>query len=319
MRVLLACERSAGHIFPAFCFARKLDKEGSEVYFFITSNFLKKYIEEKGFKVAGQSFAHRNIIIESLWRLLEAVYLILKLKPNKVIGFGGRDSFFLILFSSLLFLDTSIYEPNLKAGKANKVLKFFVRKILRGFESKPDKKSTTIGVVLRDNIKRIDKNQARRLLNINAGPVVFCFGGSQGSVFINDIFMRFVSSCKEGFSFIHLTGQDEYFKFIQLYNTIYRDKFVKDFYYDMEVPYSAADLVVCRSGASTLGEISFYGLPSILIPHPQGGAHQKENALYFKERGAAFVCLQSDFSFNDFSRKLKELILDEDLRRRMGS
>jgi UDP-N-acetylglucosamine--N-acetylmuramyl-(pentapeptide) pyrophosphoryl-undecaprenol N-acetylglucosamine transferase len=243
----------------------------------------------------------------------------LKLKPKKVIGFGGRDSFFLLLFSSFLFLDTSIYEPNLKAGKANKILKFFAREVLRGFESKQSRKSKTIGIVLRDNIKRIDKEDARRLLNFNNNPVIFCFGGSQGSSFINDIFMRFVRSSQEEFGIIHLTGQEEYFKFKQLYNTIDRNRFVKDFYYDMEVLYSAADIVVSRSGASTLGEISFYGLPAVLIPHPQGGAHQKENAFYFKERGAAFVYLQNNFSFEEFSGKLQELIHNEDLRRTMGN
>ena len=108
MRVLLACERSAGHIFPALMFAKKLSKDSSAIYFFITSTYLKKYIEDKGFKVVGKSFAWRNLIIEGLWRPLEALYLIVKLRPSKVIGFGGRDSFFLLLFSSLLFIGSFV-------------------------------------------------------------------------------------------------------------------------------------------------------------------------------------------------------------------
>jgi UDP-N-acetylglucosamine--N-acetylmuramyl-(pentapeptide) pyrophosphoryl-undecaprenol N-acetylglucosamine transferase len=86
----------------------------------------------------------------------------------------------------------------------------------------------------------------------------------------------------------------------------------------MEVLYSAADIVVSRCGASTLAEVSFYGLPAILIPHPQGGSHQRENAVYFQERGAAVVFNQSSFSFEDFKAKLEELILNRDLRQAMG-
>lgn len=133
MRVLLACERSAGHIFPALGFAKKLS-EKSQVYFFVSSPFLKKYIEKQGFSCFGQSFKFRNFLVEGIWRLFEALYLILKIKPEKVIGFGGRDSFFLVLFSTFLRLKTAIYEPNLKLGRANRLLVPFVTEVLRGFE-----------------------------------------------------------------------------------------------------------------------------------------------------------------------------------------
>ena len=313
MKILFVCERSAGHIFPALSIAAKIPK-GSNIYFFATSAFLKDYIKKEGFACLGKSLPIRNLLIEVLWRLFEALYLILKLRPKKVIGFGGRDSFFLVFFSSLLGIETVIYEPNLKIGRANRFLAPFVGKILRGFGGDMSKKSRVIGIPLRKNIKRIDKAAARRILNFNQDPVVFCLGGSQGSAFLNNVFVEFIREFKGKLQIIHLTGKDKYLEISPLYNTMKDRSFVKDFYYEVGVLYSAADLVVSRAGANTLGEISFYQLPAILIPHPQASGHQKDNALYLQDKGAAIVHSQDEFSFERFSNSLSKLIQDESLR-----
>jgi UDP-N-acetylglucosamine--N-acetylmuramyl-(pentapeptide) pyrophosphoryl-undecaprenol N-acetylglucosamine transferase len=285
MRVLLACERSGGHIFPALVIGKKMRERltardpRSEVYFFATSNFLKEYLEKEGFLVYGRAFFFRSLIFEIPYRAIEAIYLIFKLRPQKIIGFGGRDSFFLILFGSLLFLDTSIYEPNIKLGKANRILSFFVNRILCGFEDKiKNKKLKFIGIPLRENIKIIDRDQALQTLKFNNKPVIFCFGGSQGASFINNVFASLIADLNIDCQIIHLTGIRDYFEIVKLYNKIDKKAFVKDFYYNMEILYSAADIVISRAGASTLGEISHYQLPSILIPHPRAGGHQKERS-----------------------------------------
>jgi len=320
MKVLLACERSAGHIFPALSMAKKFKKSGKDVRFFITSDFFKSRVEKEGFKTVGRSFAFRNLALEGLWRFFEALYFIIVLRPKKVIGFGGRDSFFLVLLSSFLFIDTAVYELNVAPGKANKALFPFVRRIFRGFEEKElGPKQKVVGVPLRENIKRIDKGQARKILNFDEKPVVLCLGGSQGSSFVNDIFMKFAQNFKEGFQIAHLTGQKEYSDILRLYDKISNNKFIKDFYYEMELLYSAADIVISRAGANTLGEIAYYKLPCILIPHPGGGAHQKKNAFYFEEKGAAFVCSQDDFSFEKFSALLSQLIKDAGFRESVGN
>lgn len=316
MKVLLACERSAGHIFPALSLGAKMSGEAT-VHFFATSSFLKEYIEKEGFTCVGKSFSLRCLVTESIWRLFEALYLILKIKPKKVIGFGGRDSFFLVLFSSLLGIKTAIYEPNLEFGKANRFLKPFVNKVLRGFEGSQDPKSETIGIPLRKNIKRIDKRTARKILNFNDDPVVFCLGGSQGSAFLNKIFVEFVKNFKGKLQVIHITGKDKYLEISPFYNTIKVKSFIKDFYYNVETLYSAADLIVSRAGANTLGEIAFYQLPAILLPLPLASGHQEKNASYFQAKAAAIVHSQSNFSSGDFNNSLKELIQNNDLRQSM--
>jgi UDP-N-acetylglucosamine--N-acetylmuramyl-(pentapeptide) pyrophosphoryl-undecaprenol N-acetylglucosamine transferase len=322
MKTLLVCERSAGHIFPALafaeCFVKQKKCKKDEVYFFITATFLSGYIQERGFSVIGKSLKSRNIVIEGLWRFFEAIYIIIKLRPRKVIGFGGRDSFFLVLFCSFFPIATTIYEPNLKMGKANRILSFFTGKILRGFEyCDKNKKAKVIGIPLRPSIKKIDKTEARKALDFNRDPVVLCLGGSQGSVFINQIFLKFVQNYKDPLQIIHLTGKNEYFQIQQLYNKIKKNSFVKEFYYNMEVLYSAADVVFSRAGAVTLSEISFYRSPAVIIPHPKAGGHQRANALYFKKMGAAIIYEQDNFSFNDFNNSFKELICSYDAREKL--
>ena len=326
MRILLACERSAGHVFPALCFARKFQKEFKQeipgdkanIWFFATAGFLKKYIQDSGFFTIGKSFGSRNIILEGFWRFIEAIYIITRFRPNKVIGFGGRDSFFLVLLSSLLRADTAIYEPNIKMGKANKVLSLFVKNIFRGFgESNINTKTKVIGIPLRENLNKIDKKKACETLGFDQKPVVFYFGGSQGSNFINNIATKFMQESNVDFQVIHLTGESQYSDIIQLYKKAKSKGFVKSFDYNMETLYSAADIIVCRAGAVTLGEIAYYQLPAILLPHPKAGAHQKDNALYFKERKAALVYQEDNFSFQDFSKSLHALIQDSDMRQAM--
>jgi UDP-N-acetylglucosamine--N-acetylmuramyl-(pentapeptide) pyrophosphoryl-undecaprenol N-acetylglucosamine transferase len=334
MKVLLVCDRSGGHIFPAVAVAKKFREKSTkisqdlpgketiayedEVSFFVTSQFLRDYLEKEGFLVYGRFFKRRNLIMEMFYRFFEAVILLFRLRPQKIIGFGGRDSFFLLLFGSLLFLDTAIYEPNLRFGKANRVLSFVVRKTFCGFAQPPlNKRIKVVGIPLRDNIKLIQKSQALKVLGFNDQPVIFCLGGSQGSHFLNTIFMKLLVGLQGEYQVIHLTGEREYFKIYEFYNKIERKSFVKDFHYAVEVLYSAADVVVCRAGASTLAELTYYTLPAVLIPHPAAGGHQRDNAFYFAKRGAAYLMLQEDFSFEEFKNTVEKILYDRRERDRL--
>lgn len=320
MKVLFVCDRSGGHVFPAITIAGKISRDNPEnkIHFFVTSAFLKEHLAQKGFPVWGKSFDSRNLLFEMFYRMFEAGYILFKLRPKMVFGFGGRDSFFLMLFSSLLNLDTAIYEPNVKAGKANSLLCLFVKKIFRGFnEDKIDKKTIVIGIPLRENIRKIERRAALAKLGFQEKPTLFCFGGSQGSMFLNDVFLKLVQSLDCDFQTIHLTGQREYFKISQIYNKIGKPSLVKDFYYAMEDLYSASDIVISRSGASTLAEIAYYKIPSILIPHPAAGGHQKENAGYFVKREAAYMYCQQNFSFEEFKSTIQKLLEDNQLRQRI--
>lgn len=335
MRILLVCERSGGHIFPALVLGRKLRQNKGRVSFFVSSGVLKSYVIAEKFDVYGRNFLFRNLVLECFWRFFEAVYLLFKIMPQRVIGFGGRDSFFLLFLASLAGIDTAIYEPNMELGKANKLLSIVVKNVFCGFaplekaangesnflirfgftilKTRPCK-IKTVGIPLREGLIKISKEQACRKLGLADQPVIFCCGGSQGSSFINKNFIAFAQNSRKHWQAVHITGQREYLEISRLYNKIDRGKFVRGFFYPIELFYSAADIVVCRAGASTLGEISYYQKPAVLIPYPGAGGHQVKNAFFFRARKAACVFSQNDFSFRAFSRVLENLLSDSGLR-----
>jgi UDP-N-acetylglucosamine--N-acetylmuramyl-(pentapeptide) pyrophosphoryl-undecaprenol N-acetylglucosamine transferase len=322
--VLLVCERSAGHIFPALSVGAALKKGGIgqndvTVCIYATAAALQKHISDEGFLVLGKCFSSRNIIVESLWRFFEAFYILLKTSPKLVVGFGGRDTLFLVIFSIIFGIKTAIYEPNVTYGKANKFLASFAGRVWRGLAgAEKSPKVEFIGVPLRKNIKKVPRQKARSALGFSQGPVVLCFGGSQGSSFINNFFKRYVENSKQPFAVIHITGEYEYFQIKEFYNKIGRESLVKPFHYNIEDFYNAADLVVSRAGAVTVSELIFYKLPAVIVPHPSAYGHQKENAGFLAACGGAFVCEQGDSFYSSFSRSLTKMIVDDDLRRQMS-
>jgi len=319
MRVLLACDRSGGHIFPALCYGKNSRKD--QVCFFATSTYFKSLLEENNFKVIGTSFRFRNIALEGFFRFWEALYFIFKLRPKKVIGFGGRDTFFLIIWSRIFLIDTSIYEPNFAIGRANKILALFVKRIYCSFQlATKFKKVNRVGIPLRDDLKKLDKKEAKRLLGLDTYlPVILCFGGSQGSVFINQSFKDLVSLLDRDFQIIHITGSQQYYEFMDFYDRINKKARTFDFCRNMGIVYSSADLIISRAGALTLAEISFYRIPVILIPHPLAGAHQYENANYFKKRDACLLITQDNFSSVALKSLVENLLDNNELRDKLKS
>lgn len=324
MKVLLVCERSGGHFFPAFTLAQEIKKQSSdEVHFFITSSALKNKIKEKGFIAWGRSFSFRNIILEGIWRFFEAIFLTLALRPKRVIGFGGRDSFFLLLWAKLLAIETAIYEPNLTFGKANKALSKVVDRVYCGFKENADSlaKAKFVGIPIREELKRMEKHEAKQLMGFEPEnqdkPVIAAVGGSQGSKFINDNVLKLEESLQGDFDIIHLTGPKDYEEISRFYSKIEAKAFVKDFSERMDAVYGAADIIICRAGALTVAEVSYFAIPAVFIPHPQAGSHQYCNAEYLQKAGAAIMFTQDNFSFEDFKNTVKGILTDKDMRQKM--
>jgi len=315
MRIILACDRSAGHIFPAKCLASSFKKDS--VYFFAPSYYFKPLLQKEGWKVFGVSFRFRNIVFESFFRFWEAVYIICRLRPHRIVGFGGRDTFFIIMWARLLCIDVILYEPNIIMGRANRALYPFIKTVYRGFPVVyAPGKNIRAGIPLRGSLKKWDKKEARKKLGLGiSSVVVFCFGGSQGSEFINNSFRKFVVSSKSVFQIIHITGFKQKRHFLEFYDKINRKAVCYSFYREMDLLYSAADFVISRSGALTIAEVSFYGLPALFIPHPGAGSHQYANAFYLAERGACFILRQDNFLFDKFSEYMESFIRDDNLRR----
>lgn len=318
MTILMACERSGGHIFPALVLAKKLKyRYGDDctIYFFLTADFLKDTVEKEGYRVIGKAFKKRFLLFEIIYRFCESIILLLKVRPQKVIGFGGRDSFFLVLFARLFGAKSALYEPNVEFGKANKVLAKFVNVVLTGFQSPSRflKKSKTVGIPLRSNLRLILRTEALRIFSFNENPVILCFGGSQGSLFLNNLMKYLTTQLPQNCQFLHFTGKQGFNEMQDFYGKSGRPAFVRDFYYNMEEAYSAADIVICRSGASTVAEIAYFALPAIFIPHPAASGHQQANAMKLVGVHGAKIFSQNNFSQEEFAQAAKEIIFNKDI------
>ena len=318
MRILLACDRSGGHIFPALSLAEFYSRD--RVHFFAPSIYFKPLLKKKSFIVYGRPLNLRNILLEGFFRFFEALFILLKSKPEKIIGFGGRDTFFLILLGKLLFIDTYLYEPNFTFGKANRILSLIVERVYCGFN--PDikfKKAKKVGIPIRENLQKINREEACRKIGLKAtSPVILCFGGSQGSKFINDVFRKFVDVSDKDFQIIHITGTKDYCDFLRFYDKIDKKVRLYEFCYDMQFAYSCADLVISRCGALSLAEISFYGIAAVFIPYPGAGRHQYANARYAQLRGACELIQQDNFSFNNFKDTLESILSYSPRRKALG-
>ncbi|MDD5069799.1 MAG: UDP-N-acetylglucosamine--N-acetylmuramyl-(pentapeptide) pyrophosphoryl-undecaprenol N-acetylglucosamine transferase [Candidatus Omnitrophica bacterium] len=314
MKIILACERSGGHLFPALTLAERIRAANDKVFLFVTAGFLKKIVKERGVSAIGIALPFRNIFFEGMFRFLEAFVLLLKIRPNKVIGFGGRDSFLLLVLARLFFISTAIYEPNISPGKANILLSKIVQKTYCGFEETLPLLSRTelAGIPVRCGFKRYDHKSACLKLGLNENKkVILVLGGSQGARFINDLFIEILPQLKDRYQIVHLTGLKDYPRLKEIYSTIKTEFFVKGFVLDLDILYSAADIAVCRAGAITLAELIYFNLPALLIPHPSAGSHQSRNAGYLVSNQAGIMMEQKDIDRLDFSSFIIKLADDE--------
>ncbi|MBN2483690.1 MAG: UDP-N-acetylglucosamine--N-acetylmuramyl-(pentapeptide) pyrophosphoryl-undecaprenol N-acetylglucosamine transferase [Candidatus Omnitrophica bacterium] len=312
MKILLVTDRSAGHLFPALALARAAQTAGHNVTLFTTSAYLGEYVPEDIACIVGKDLNRAWLLREMFLRSIEAVRIIFCMRPDKIIGFGGRGSLFFILFGALFLRDTGLYEPNVRMGKANRFLRHLVRAIWYGLP--PHNITATMksaGIPRHPGIRHYEKDQARKKLGLDLyRPVVFCFGGSQGSEFLNETFKKIIQE-DVFFQAIHLTGERDYYQFCEFYDKIMRKEyFVKKSYKDIGLLYSAADIVICRAGALTIAEIVFFRIPAILIPYPGAEGHQRANALFLTGKGAAYYCEQNESAYAGCASILREAFAD---------
>ncbi len=322
-KILVVAGESGGHIFPALGFCQQLE-QNYEITFVSTE------IKGSGCLVP-QDF---NPIIlrvnKSFIGMLKLIFstfsVIFKKQPDVVFGFGGYISVPFIILGRLTGVNTLIHEQNVVPGRANKFLSLFASKIVTSFQEtsryfKNSKKVFCAGYPLRRGLERIDKASALRFFGLKDGFfTVLVMGGSQGAHRINEKFTEALRSNVnlKRLQILHLCGRADCENVRKAYKAMGVESKVFDFLKDMNYAYSAADLVVSRSGAGSLFEIASFGLPSILIPYPFAGAHQVENAKVLAKRGASIMLEDSKMS-PEMINGLLDIFSDDAIRRKAMS
>jgi UDP-N-acetylglucosamine--N-acetylmuramyl-(pentapeptide) pyrophosphoryl-undecaprenol N-acetylglucosamine transferase len=323
MKVVVGSGGTYGHIAPALGLTSALKEKKIEVVFVSPNKELREYLTKRDIssyfitnpkiKVASIPVFIKSII-NFIKAMRESASILLNTKPDIIIGFGGYASFPLVISACILGIPSAIHEQNVAMGKANRILSYFVKRIFLSFGDTKrfvnSRKVLVIGKVIREGLELIDKEDARRHLDLEEKLfTVLVMGGSQGSHKINKKFMEAIEKLKSrSLQVIHLTGYSDF----QLVKDYYAKLRIRnktfDFSENMSYLYSAADLVISRAGASTVTEILYFRIPSILIPYPYAGAHQMDNAKVLAKNGRAIIIEDKDLERDFLVKYLEEFI-----------
>src|SRR5476649_2931154 len=337
MKIAIACGGTGGHLFPGLAVAEELRQRGHDTILLVSP----KQIDAIALKGAGEQQSHAlpgigwpgmmspriftfGLNLLSSWRECGQVYR--DFQPTAVVGMGGFTSAIPLLLGRRLHLPTLIHESNAIPGRVTRLIAPWVNKTLLGFESCANylRKGHCVvtGTPVRRGLERIDRAVAAEKFGLNSAlPIVLVMGGSQGAHGINQLVLKTLPMWhgdREEVQFIHLTGQAD----ANIAEINYRRQrltaVVRAFSTEMEHFYSLADVVISRSGAASLTELSHYGLPSVLIPYPAAADdHQSFNARIFAEAGAARLLVESKATPEDLHQMITELLNNGEERVRM--
>jgi UDP-N-acetylglucosamine--N-acetylmuramyl-(pentapeptide) pyrophosphoryl-undecaprenol N-acetylglucosamine transferase len=336
MNAVIACGGTGGHLFPGLAVAEVLRARGHEVLLFISEK------EVDTLAVEGRTeFRYEKLptialpspfspaILAFVRRFGESLSLcrgiFRRFQPQVVLGMGGFTSTAPVLAGRLRGVATFIHESNAIPGKANRHTARFVRSVLLGFKECapffPKTQTEFTGTPIRGSLGRIDRKVALEKLGLQSGlPTLLVMGGSQGASGINQTLIKSIPSLQGlAFQVIHLAGARD----ARLLEDNYRREnipaYVAAFHHRMEEVYSAADLAIARSGASSLAELAFFGLPSLLVPYPYAAEdHQTRNAEVFVRHEAALLMKESELSGDLLAKKIRELLGNQATLRTMS-
>lgn len=338
-RILIAAGGTGGHINPALGTAGYIKQQNptAEIAFVGTADKMEaKLVPQAGYEL-------KTIEISGFWRsfspdaikhnigtvkkLLKSSSQIKKIinefKPDLVIGFGGYVSGPVLRMAAKKGIPTAIHEQNAYPGVANKAVAGQVDRVMLTAKQaeqymKPKNPCVVTGLPIRGDILESDRDFARAELNLGNKPLILSMGGSLGAKPVNDAMLGLILNKHKDNDcvFLHATGKggDWFTQELEKAGVDLKAnphiRVVE--YIDIPKCLPAADLVVCRSGASTLSELQALGKPSILIPSPYVTEnHQYHNAMALVNNGAAEILEEKDLNPDVLTERVNALLADK--------
>ena len=347
MRAIIAAAGTGGHINPGIAIANKIkEKEpNSEIIFVGTGRGLEKdLVPRAGYelKTIDAYGIERKITVQNLKNLYatyksigSAQKIIQSFKPDVLIGTGGYICVPTVIAAKKMEIPVVLHESNAFPGVAVKLFKKKADKILVGFEDAKKRLDNRENVVVTGNpikLKKIDfsiseKNKIIKETGLKSDkPIVLVFGGSQGAQSINQSLLEIIVNKKnKDYQIMWAAGPEQYKeikkKLEEVNINIENIDNVKivPYIYNMEEIMNIADLVVCRSGAMTITEISVVGKPAIFIPFPYATEnHQEYNAKVLENVGAARIILNKDLNSEILGNTINEIVNNKILMQEMS-
>ena len=349
IKVIFTCGGTAGHVNPALALAGliKERRPDSEMLFVGARRGIeRRLIEGAGwpFRAVEVSSFHRSLApkeirhnLVSLRNLIrspgEARSLLEEFPADLVVGTGGYASYPMIRAAARKGIPTAIHESNAIPGLTTRLLEGHTDLIMVGFEEcrknyKHPEKVLVTGTPVRGDFFRLTKREAKEKLGIDDGrPLIVSFWGSLGATEMNRQIARFMAleARERPFHHVHGAGtigcrhMKEYLAEAGVDLERTPELEVREYIQDMGTLMRAADLVICRAGASTISELTALGEPAIIVPSPNVvHNHQERNAKVLADAGGAVMILEKASSGELLYKTACSILKDQNRRRQMS-
>ena len=338
MKFLFTCGGTAGHINPALAVAGRIKEllpESEFLFIGAEGRMETDLVPRAGFDIRTVHITniHRGFSMEDIKHNLAtlknvvtstgaAKRILREFCPDVAVGTGGYVCYPVLRAAHELGIPTAVHESNAVPGLTTKMLEGSVNAVMVGFEEsranyKHPERVVVTGTPVRGEFLHADKRAAKRALGLDEDkPLVASVWGSLGAQHMNEIMTDFiVRACANPFfGLIHSTGKSGYAKMTAKlneekpgYEKLGMD--VRAYIYNMPTVMAAADLVLCRAGASTLAELTAMGKPAVLVPSPNvTNNHQEKNARVLEAAGGAKVLLETEFTADSLLGLVSELL-----------
>ncbi len=320
---------TGGHIYPAVAIANELKAQFPDATFLFVGAKDKmemQKVPQAGYKIEGLWIAglQRKITVQNALfpiklasSLLKSFYILKKFKPDVVIGTGGFASGAVLKVASMLGIPTVIQEQNSYPGITNKLLAKKANSICVAYENLerffPKEKLHFTGNPVRQDLMEVVSKKEEAITHFKldtSKKTLLILGGSLGARRINQLIEKELDFLLQlDFQIIWQCGKhylNEYSKYNEKENVE-----VTAFIDRMDLVYAAADVVISRSGASSVSELCIVGKPTIFIPSPNVSEdHQTKNAKAIVERGAAILIKESNLD-DEFKIVFEAIVMDQ--------
>lgn len=349
MNILFTCGGTAGHINPALALARLFQERhpGCKVLFVGADGGMEnKLVPKEGYDIKTVTITNfrRSLTPGAIGHNVKTLLNMNKSKgqakailddfqPDLVVGTGGYASYPVVSAAAKRGIPTAVHESNAVPGLTTKTLSKVVDRVMVGFEESrshyenPEKVVVT-GTPIRGDFFQYTRKEAREKLGLtDEKPMLLSYWGSLGAAVMNGYMADFIAlECKAGEPFHHLHGAARDYSRLNaalegrgIKLSEHPNIEVREYIYDMPLCMAAADLVICRSGASTVSELSAIAKPSILVPSPNVTAdHQTKNAKVLADAGGAVLLPEKDCTPESLWKTAADLLGDKERRGAMS-
>ena len=338
MRFVLTCGGTAGHINPALAVAGRLKElmpESRFLFLGAEGKMEMDLVPRAGYEIRplkitnisrGRSLSAVMHNVDTVKNVLaserEARGILKEFQPDAVIGTGGYVCFPVLAAAAKLRIPTLVHESNALPGLTTRMLADRVDAILVGFEEsrkhyRSPEKVTVTGTPVRGEFARYTRESARAELGLDPRePLVVSVWGSLGSGHMNHILLDMLPILRgqRRFRMIHSVGSRDHKEFQECLAQQKLDPAdcnvdAREYIFDMPRVMAAADLILCRAGASTLAELTYMGKPVLIVPSPNvTDNHQEKSARVLEQAGGAKVFLEGEFEAESLLREIERLL-----------